>query len=109
MDLKQSIQEKMPDPKKLDLDRFGAIMDEAITACECGLMIYKDAGSTEWQYKGAGCGAVMDFYIFLNGLTPLYQKMCEEMDRLGRALDRERLAHALCGEMEKALLKGEQE
>lgn len=104
MDLKQSIREKMPDPKKLDLDSFGAIMDEAITACECGLMVYKDAGSTEWQYKGAGCGATMDFYIFLNGLAPLYAKMLEEMSKGGWPLDKEKVAHALCSEMEKALL-----
>ena len=109
MDLKQSIKEKMPDPKKLDLDSFGEIMDEAVKASKCGLMIYKDAGSTEWQYKGAGCGAVMDFYIFLNGLTPIFEKMLSEMRKTGNPLCKEKVAHALCSEMEKALLKGEQE
>ena len=87
--------------RRLNLDSFGKIMDEFIEQSKCGLAVTKEAGETEWTVHGAGCGAVMDFYIFLNALEPIYLDM---LDQMGGKMDPEMLADALCEEVKKSLV-----
>ena len=63
-----------------DLDTFGQLMDKVIKESNVGLLVTKEENSDDWKILGAGCGAVMDFYIFLNALEPLFLKMLEEMN-----------------------------
>ena len=83
MNLKETAREGLAEMKqagkKLNLDTFGEIMDKFIRESAFGVLAYKDEGEEEFHVKGAGCGAVMDFYIFLNALPALYREMLEEM------------------------------
>lgn len=65
--------------KHLDLDTFGEIMDDFIHKNKVGLMVLKEADSDDWEVTGVGMGAVMDFYIFLNALEPIFVTMLEQM------------------------------
>lgn len=98
MDLRDNIQEEKKKLSDLNIDTFGEIMDGVIRKSDCRLMVYKDAGSEEWQIRGAGCGAVMDFYIFINALEPIYLQMLKEMKGM---IDAKLLAESLSD-----LLKG---
>lgn len=86
--------------KKLSLDTFGTVMDEIIKKSSVGLMVTKEEGSEEWKVQGAGLGAVMDFYIFLHALRPLYLQMLEE---IGHQLDGEKLADSLAELLQEEL------
>ena len=87
--------------QRLNLDSFGKIMDGFIEQSKCGLAVTKEEGETEWTVHGSGCGAVMDFYIFLNALEPIYLDM---LDQMGGKMDPEKLADALSDEMRKCML-----
>lgn len=78
--------------KQLDLDTFGEIMDEFIHENEVGLAVLKEANSDNWEVKGAGVGAVMDFYIFLNALEPMFVAM---LDQMKWEINPEKLAESL--------------
>lgn len=106
MNLKDSIRREGPEMKKkaLDLGTFGDLMDGVIRRSDVGLLIKKKAGEAEWTVSGAGCGAVMDFYIFLNALEPIFLRMLKEMERAGGAPDAERLAGELCGVVKETLV-----
>lgn len=107
MDLRENLannQEKIK--KHLDLDTFGEIMDEFIKKSHVALMVEKEDDSEEWTCRGVGCGAVMDFYIFLNALIPIHLKMLEEMHG---EIDSEKLADALCDQMNECLVKAAEE
>ena len=93
---------------KLDLDSFGKIMDEFIQKSKVGLAVTKEEGDAKWTVHGAGCGAVMDFYIFLNALEPIFLNMLDEMQRAG-GIDAEKLAGALCEVMEQSLIEAAKE
>ena len=71
--------EKGQAKRKMDLDTFGEIMDEFIRETACGVGVQKEEGEEEWTILSAGCGAVIDFYIYLNGLKPIYLAMLDEM------------------------------
>ena len=87
--------------QRLNLDSFGQIMDGFIEQSKCGLAVTKEEGETEWTVHGSGCGAVMDFYIFLNALEPIYLEM---LDQMGGEIDPEKLADVLSEEMRKCML-----
>ena len=73
MDLRTNLRNELPGKKKeLNLENFGEIMDEIISRSKLGLMVMKEENSEEFIVKGAGCGAVMDFYIFLNAIQPIF-------------------------------------
>ena len=78
--------------QELNLDTFGEIMDDFIHNNKVGLMIMKEPKSDDWEVTGVGMGAVMDFYIFLNALEPIYLKMLKEMKN---QIDGEKLAESL--------------
>ena len=105
--LKQNVRAELENKKaKFDLDTFGEIMDGVIRKSKIGLLVTKEADSEDWKVQGAGCGAVMDFYIFLNALIPIYLKMLEEMHG---GIDSEKLADALCDQMNECLVKAAEE
>ena len=97
MDLKDTIQNGMtPEKAKhLDIDTFGEIMDDFIQKSEVALLIRKKENSKEWDVMGAGCGAIMDFYIFLNALGPILENMLEELERVGGEIYVEKLVKRL--------------
>ena len=107
MDLRTKLREELPGKKKeLNLENFGEIMDEFIHKSKCGLMVLKEENSDEFQVKGAGCGAVMDFYIFLNAMQPIFMQMLKEMKYM---IDADLLAESLCEELRKTLVKAAEE
>ena len=92
--------------KHLDLDTFGEIIDDFIHKNEVGLMVLKEANSDDWEVTGVGMGAVMDFYIFLNALEPIFLEMLEQMD--GR-IDVEKLAESLSDLMKECMITAAEE
>lgn len=106
--LKENIQQARPglekDAKRMDLDTFSDIMTGFVKKSRVGLMVLKEEGSEVWEVTGAGCGAVMDFYIWLNALETLYLQIIREMGGLDK-VDSEKLAGALCREIKKSMLK----
>ncbi|MBQ1772277.1 MAG: hypothetical protein II000_10110 [Clostridia bacterium] len=92
--------------KHLDLDTFGEIIDDFIHKNEVGLMVLKEANSDDWEVTGVGMGAVMDFFIFLNALEPIYLAMLEQME--GR-IDAEKLAESLSDLMKECMITAAEE
>ena len=105
MNLKETARQGLREKKKeLNLDTFGEIMDGFIRESDCGLLVSKEEGAEDFTVRGAGCGAVIDFYIFLNALPDIYRRMLEEMG--GRhEVDAERLAESLADMIEKEMLE----
>ena len=67
MNLKEMVRNWLREKKKeLNPDTFGEIMDEFIRESACEMVIHKEEGADFFQVEGAGCGAVVDFYIFMN-------------------------------------------
>ena len=107
MDLRTNLRNELPGKKKeLNLENFGEIMDEIISKSKLGLMVMKEENSEEFIVKGAGCGAVMDFYIFLNAIQPIFLQMLKEMKYM---IDADLLAESLCEELRKTLVKAAEE
>lgn len=90
--------------KRLDLESFCDIMQRFIDKSKCGLLVTKEENSKEWKVQGAGCGNVMDFFIWLNALEVLYKGMLEEMERAG-GIEVEKLADALSGMIRQDMVK----
>lgn len=106
MTLRENINDRKGELEGLNLETFGEMMDKVIEASRIGMLITKEKNTKDFNVLGAGCGAVMDFYIFLNALPVLFEKMLEEMNHQMKA---EELAEALCAEMRKVLLKAAKE
>lgn len=107
MDLRENLANNQEEIKKhLDIETFGEIMDEFIKKSHVALLVKKEADSEEWTCRGVGCGAVMDFYVLLSALQPIFLQMLEEM---GHQLDAEKLADALTEEMKKTLISAAEE
>ena len=87
--------------KHLDLDTFGEVMDKFIHENKVGIMVLKEANSDDWKVTGMEMGAVMDFYIMLNALQPIYLNMLEQMHG---EMDAEKLAEALADLMKKDMI-----
>ena len=87
--------------KHLDLDTFGEVMDKFIHENKVGIMVLKEANSDDWKVTGMEMGAVMDFYIMLNALQPIYLNMLEQMHG---EMDAVKLAEALADLMKKDMI-----
>lgn len=101
-DLPENIKKAFPGAdkaRKLDLDAFGEIMDEVIRKSFVALLVYKDKGE-QWHVRGGSGGAVMDFYILLNAVQPIFEAMLESFH--GK-MDGKNLAGALTEELRKCL------
>ena len=94
--------------RKLDIDSFGEIMQDFIEQSACGMAVYKKEGETEWTFESAGCGAVIDFFIWLNAGEVIYLQMLKEMEMAG-GIDAEKLAGALCNELKKSMVAAAKE
>ena len=109
MDLRESIREGFggEEGKKkramLNIDTFGEIMDEFVHKSKCGLLVTKEENSDRWEVHGAGCGAVLDFYIFLNAGETIYLQMLEEIGR--QNIDAEKLAEALTKQIKISMVE----
>lgn len=106
MTLRENINDRKGELEGLNLETFGEMMDKVIEASRLGLLVTKEEGEKDFHVLGAGCGAVMDFYIFLNALPVLFENMLEEMNH---QLEEEKLAEAMCEEMKKTLIKAAKE
>lgn len=96
MDLQENLRKKMDTmEKKLNLDTFGKAMDTIIEASRVGLLVTKAENSKAWKVDGAGCGAVMDFYIILSAIEPIFMQMLKEMEEHGFSLEVENTAEAM--------------
>lgn len=66
--------------KKLDLDRFGEIMDKFILENEVGMSIIMPEGTIEPEIQdNTGAGPVMRFYILLNALVAVVKNVTDLM------------------------------
>ena len=102
MNLKETLRKNAQDGgKRLDLDTLGEIMDEFIHKSKVGLLVTKEEETDEWHVEGVGCGSVVDFYIYLNALEPIYLQMLKDMRG---QMDAEMLADALTELMHKTLI-----
>ena len=90
--------------KRLDLESFCDVMQRFIDKSKCGLLVTKEENCKEWKVQGAGCGNVMDFFIWLNALEVLYKGMLEEMERAG-GIEVEKLADAMSGMLRQEMVK----
>lgn len=106
MNMRDKFYQKKDEVKMLDLETFGEIMDKVIHESKVGILVCKEANSDDWKVKGAGCGAVMDFYIFLNAMIPIYRQMLEDMQG---EMDKELLANSLADLMREGLLAAGEE
>ena len=78
-----------------DLDKFGEMMDETIYMSSLAMVVSKGPESDEWHVQGQK-SAVLDLYIFLNALKPIYRAMLAEFREIGAVeFEREELAEAL--------------
>lgn len=88
--------------KRLDIDSFGEIVDGFIRKSKVALLVYKEENEADFHVQGAGVGAVMDFYLFLNALGPIFERMLAEMDGKENFYA-EKLIDALLEEIRKVL------
>lgn len=94
--------------RKLDLVSFGEIMDKFIRESGCALLVEKAEGEEDFHVHGAGCGAVVDFYIFLNALPEIFKAMLREMSRAGK-FETGKLAEAIAGMMKAEMVAAAEE
>lgn len=99
----------MQQEKTFDMDSFGEIMEDFIRKNALGLLVTKKENSEEWDVTGVGGGAVMDFYIFLNAIEPLFLRLLDEMKRINAELDAEHLADAMAEMIKKGLMAAAEE
>lgn len=108
MELRETMRKSAEEMRKLDIESFGEIMDGFIEQSACGLAVYKKEGEKEWTVESAGCGAVIDFFIWLNAVGEIYLQMLKEMNKVG-GIDTEKLAGALCDELKKSMVAAAKE
>ena len=94
-EIRRGMAGKEEEVKRLDIDSFGKIMDKFVHDASVGVGVKKEENTDEWEILTAGCGAVMDFYIWLNGIKPLFREMSREMSATGQPLLNEKLARSL--------------
>ena len=92
--------------KTLNLDTFGEIMDEFIRKSAVGLLVCKEENEEDWTVQGAGCGSVIDFYIMINAVQPIFLQMLRDMKG---QIDPALLATSLCNVLRDTLIKAAEE
>lgn len=103
MDLRERTRQGLTqEHKQLDLDSFGEIMDNFIHESRCGLLVTKEEGEKDFHVQGAGCGAVVDFYIFLNALPEIFKAMLREMGG-PKAFEINKLAEEIAAMLEEGM------
>lgn len=99
----------MQQEKTFDMDSFSEIMEDFIKKNALAMLVTKKENSEKWDVTGAGCGAVMDFYIFLNAIEPIFLRMLDEMKRINAELDVEHLVDVMAEMIKKGLMAAAEE
>lgn len=74
--------------RELNLDSFGEMMDNFIRANEIKMLLTIPEGSMEVEVQdNVGAGGVMQFYIMLNTIKAIANRMKEDMKNGGLELD----------------------
>ena len=74
--------------RELNLDSFGEMMDNFIRANEIKMLLTIPEGSMEVEVQdNVGAGGVMQFYIMLNTIKTIANRMKEDMKNGGLELD----------------------
>lgn len=94
--------------KKLDLDTFGEIIDKFIMENEINMLITLPEGKITAEVEdNCRIGSVVQFYIILNAISSVAEKMKEEMGIDGK--DWEKVVDALLGLVKRDLLEEKHE
>ena len=64
---------------RMIIERFGEIIDEALTAGEVLLQIHSEAGSEEYTVESNLVAGTLEFYVVLNGMEKTLTKLLNEM------------------------------
>ena len=66
------------DEHDMNMEKIGKIMDDFIHDHEISLTVHKDAGTDEWTYEGAGMGPLMDLFVMLNTIQPMFVELVKQ-------------------------------
>ena len=103
MDLRERARQGLSqEHKQFDLDSFGEIMDNFIHESRCGLLVTKEEGEEDFHVHGAGCGAVVNFYIFMSALPEIFKAMLREMGG-PKAFEINKLAKTIAAMLEEEM------
>ena len=105
MDLQENLRRNKGAIMQLDLDSFGKIMDDFIEKSRIGLLVTKTENSKKWKVEGVGCGAVMDFYVLLNAMEPIFLRMIDEMKASKIGINVEKTAGAMAEMIRETLIR----
>lgn len=64
---------------KMTIERFGEVIDEALTAGEVLLQIHSEAGSEGYTVESNLVAGTLEFYVVLNGMEKTLTKLLNEM------------------------------
>lgn len=93
----------------MNIDQFGEIMDKFIKDAPIQMLIQAPEGKDEFEVKdNTGMGPVMQFYIMLNAIKPIYEAMLELFDETVRSEGSEKLVDSLLDLIRKELLREEE-
>jgi len=101
--LAMEIAANLRDGKDVDLGSFGEMMDRAISRSAVELTVGKTEDAKEWYIVGDELGPVMDFYILMNAMEPIYISMLDEMEIPDGVDLADRLCEILRGSLHMAL------
>ena len=84
--------------KNLDIDSFGAIIDEFLDNNDCQMIItFRKGNPVPEIVDNMGAGPVLAFYFILKAITPTFSSLCNMISGNGtEGFDKEQLADAMC-------------
>lgn len=90
----------------LTLDTFGDIVDEFITKNDCKMLIEFPTGESSPKISdNMGIGPVGALYFCLKAINPTFRDLCKGLNLSADAVDREKLADAICSLIRAELLE----
>ena len=88
---------------EMNLEKFGEIMDKAITEADAAMLIRMPAGTQEATVQcNLGIGPVGELFFLLSAIPATMKKL---NDMLEGQLDRESFANAVCELLRKDLME----
>lgn len=83
---------------ELNIDSFGAIVDEFLDNNDCQMLItFRKGNPVPEVTDNMGGGPVLTFYFILKAITPTFAELCNLISGKGtEGFDKEQLANALC-------------
>lgn len=70
------------DKKEMSLETLGHHIDNFIHDSALSLTVSKEAGTDDWSFGGVGLSPVLDLFVYLNALRPLFLKLVEMYPQL---------------------------